>query len=87
MNKVPNANHVEWASLFGVTGDANVNYAVSQIDVVVVDNNSVVNSFTVFLAVDNNGVPGAVVPNSTMSFKATAVCCASLDTIVIRTSS
>jgi hypothetical protein len=72
---------VEWASLFAVTGEANVSYAVSQIDLAL-SYVSGTNSFSVYIAADENGEPGAVIPNSRFALAGTTgACCAALDTI------
>jgi len=71
----------EWASLFAVTGVANVGYAVSQIDLAL-SYGSGPNSFFVSIAADQDGVPGALIPNSLLTIPATTgACCAALLTI------
>src|SRR5579862_5944465 len=81
-NNVPNTAQDEVASLFAVNGVANVSYSLTQVDLAVAYDSGV-NSFTVFLAADNNGVPGAVVPNTTVPFNATVNgCCATLRRIL-----
>jgi hypothetical protein len=72
---------LEWASLFAVTGDANVSYAVSQVDLAL-SYVSGTNSFFVYIAADEDGEPGVAIANSRFTLGGTTgACCAALVTL------